>query len=82
VSPLVIHNYAEDRDLDADIDLSAPNSKSAKRNSGAPNNANASGLAENEEVPGIASFAPFAFWPLLRLLRGADEVHFPPDRMM
>jgi hypothetical protein len=23
-----------------------------------------SGLAENEEVPGIASFAPFAFWPL------------------
>ncbi|KAJ5920120.1 hypothetical protein N7516_010978 [Penicillium verrucosum] len=27
-------NYAEDRDLDADMDLSAPNSKSAKRNSG------------------------------------------------
>jgi hypothetical protein len=26
-------NYAEDRDLDADIDLSAPTSKSAKRNS-------------------------------------------------
>lgn len=27
-------NYAEDRDLDADIDLSAPTSKSAKRQSG------------------------------------------------
>lgn len=39
-------NYAEDRDLDADIDLSAPNSKSAKRNSGAPNNANGANLDE------------------------------------
>ncbi|KAJ6190910.1 hypothetical protein N7519_000931 [Penicillium mononematosum] len=39
-------NYAEDRDLDADIDLSAPNSKSAKRNSGTPNNANGANLDE------------------------------------
>ena len=40
-------NYAEDRDLDADIDLSAPNSKSAKRNNGAPNNvANGANLDE------------------------------------
>jgi hypothetical protein len=34
-------NYAEDRDLDADIDLSAPNAKSAKRSAAINNIVNA-----------------------------------------
>ncbi|KAJ5788706.1 hypothetical protein N7457_003696 [Penicillium paradoxum] len=43
-------NYAEDRDLDADIDLSAPTSKSAKRQSGVALNNIVNGAHPDEKT--------------------------------